>query len=651
MLNIKREKIFREIKSKVVPIIPLLFSIVIFIFIWLEIKAGQYYSFHSYIFDLGVNYNLMWRAIHGTGPVGWLTSFEPFKTIFYILAPILLLYDSPLTLLYLQTIAIGVGAFAIYVISMRLIGDTVISNIFSIIYLFYFPLGGALWYDFHYQVFFVPFYLFSISCFLKSRYTLYIILSILTSITSMFSPVLVFFSSLFLFFNDFEAGSILTFIRFKTSMTHKSTSILPLLIVATFSTILVVSSLIYVHISGGSFVEALTVSSGPTSSNIFLSVVQASINSLGSKVILIMILFTSLFFLPFLKLRTSLLFGPYILFAIPSLLHLEPYGTQYMSLFSPGYILAAIFSAKSILNGEGRKHKSILHRSREISNNKKPPNGRNRLISLLLIILIFNILIFLPFSPLNQYAKDSQFTAYAYYNTSHNTNVNTYDIELMNMINLVPKGGNALIQGNLPQLAGRPFFATPGFYQKSDNFSLLINDPQNYYFFYVDAYGAYPGKTMYQLSNEILRMGDFGTIAEVQGALALQKGYSGGVKYFIPQNSTLLFNYTFPNDSTLLVGNDFFLAPGLFQFNLNSSMPFLATHLNISMTLIDLNSKNVLYHRTLYLSTAVNNASKFGFEFNNTQYVQKCQLEVSIDNTVREGLFQGRFHQIAPYIT
>ena len=650
-MKTKSLEIFHKIKLRIFPIIPLLLALVVFSLIWLEIKTNQYYSFHSYVFDLGVNYNLMWRVIHGIGSAGWLTSFEPFKTIFYVLSPVLLIYDSPLTLLYFQTMAIGVGVFAIYVISMKLTGDKVISNIFSILYLFYFPLGGALWYDFHYQVFFVPFYLFSIASFLKGKYIPYATLSILASLTSMFSPILILFTSIFLFFSDFESGSTLAFIKYKVFMIPKSTSILTLLVVTFFSLALVTTFLIYVHISGGSFVEALTVSSNTSSSStgLFLSVIQASIASFGSKVILIMILLSSLLFLPFFRFRTTLLFAPYILFAIPSLLHLEPYGTQYMALFSPGYILAGIFSAGSMMYVENGKNRSTVHRTFMITNSKTSKR-RNRLISLLITIFILNIIIFLPFSPLNQYTQYSKSTDYAYYNTSHNTNVSTYDQELMKMINIVPKDGNALIQGNLPQLTGRSFFATPGFYQESDNFSLLINDPQNYHFFYIDTYGAHPGKTMYQISNEILQTGEFGTIAEVQGALALQKGYSGGIKYFVPQNATISFSYASINTSVLITGSDFFLSPGWFRFDLNSSIQFTTSHLNISISLINLNSKNVLYHKMINSIEVNNHNLEFAFDFNNTQYVQKCQLEVSINNTAVGELFQGGFNQIAPII-
>jgi uncharacterized membrane protein len=133
-----------------------------------------FFSFHTIVhhrnfgtagFDLGIENNLVWNAVHWgplfkTSPLfgpqsthlGYhQTYFSYFIGIFYRLSP------RPETLLVFQAAVLGASAIPLYLVAKRRIGAW-LACLVALLYILYPPLHGSNLYDFHYLPF-APFFL------------------------------------------------------------------------------------------------------------------------------------------------------------------------------------------------------------------------------------------------------------------------------------------------------------------------------------------------------------------------------------------------------------------------------------------------------------------------------------------------------------
>jgi uncharacterized membrane protein len=101
--------------------------------------------------------------------------FSPFL---FLLLPFYASFQSVVTLIVMQSLAIGLSVIPLYLIIKDEMNDR-FAKIFSVGYLTYLPLVAANLYDFHVEAFFPLFFLLSIYSYKKSRYCLYIAFTIL----------------------------------------------------------------------------------------------------------------------------------------------------------------------------------------------------------------------------------------------------------------------------------------------------------------------------------------------------------------------------------------------------------------------------------------------------------------------------------------
>jgi uncharacterized membrane protein len=128
-----------------------------------------HWRFQTYNFDLGQYDNIFWNALHGRPmvctPLGAFTNWSSlsghadFATFF--LLPFYAIYPHAETLLIMQSVLLGLGAIPIYFFARRRLPPAY-ACILAICYLFYPPLHGANFYDFHFQPVASTFVLFTI---------------------------------------------------------------------------------------------------------------------------------------------------------------------------------------------------------------------------------------------------------------------------------------------------------------------------------------------------------------------------------------------------------------------------------------------------------------------------------------------------------
>ncbi|MFH1857943.1 MAG: DUF2079 domain-containing protein [Candidatus Omnitrophota bacterium] len=115
------------------------------------ISVLKYYSYSFHDFDLAVYAQGLWNLCHGS----WESSIlgipllgNHFVPIVFLIMPVYALFPTPLLLLGLQTLFLGIGGFFVYRIARRALPDPLpIGFVFA--YLFYPALGHTNLFEFH----------------------------------------------------------------------------------------------------------------------------------------------------------------------------------------------------------------------------------------------------------------------------------------------------------------------------------------------------------------------------------------------------------------------------------------------------------------------------------------------------------------------
>lgn len=155
------------------------------------ISILRYQNFYTGRFDLGNMDQTVWNTVHGnifqlTNPNGTnIVSRLSFHAdfILVLLAPIYFLWQDPRTLLIVQTLVVGAGAFFIYLLAQSIIKNKNLSLILCFLYLLNPSLERTVIYDFHGVTLATTFLLGAFYFMYKRKYCWFILLSILAAIT------------------------------------------------------------------------------------------------------------------------------------------------------------------------------------------------------------------------------------------------------------------------------------------------------------------------------------------------------------------------------------------------------------------------------------------------------------------------------------
>lgn len=132
----------------------------IFFSAFFSVSVIRYNTLQYHDWDFALNANAMWNIVHGNPYIGiYERPFlgNHFNVIAFLIAPIYFVFQTPLTLLFLKTLALSLVSAPIYLISRRFFSSA-ISALFSILYLAYPALLYVILYEFHFEDF-APFFL------------------------------------------------------------------------------------------------------------------------------------------------------------------------------------------------------------------------------------------------------------------------------------------------------------------------------------------------------------------------------------------------------------------------------------------------------------------------------------------------------------
>lgn len=144
----------------------------------------KYRSFDYQDFDLAVHSQALWNILHGSIHssilgIDFLGNHASF--ILFLIAPVYFLFKSPLALLFLQSVSLGIAAYPIYLIAKKELNRN-IGLVVVFIYLFYPAMGYVNLFEFHPTVFAVPFLVFMYYYFEKKDFKMFVIFMCLSLI-------------------------------------------------------------------------------------------------------------------------------------------------------------------------------------------------------------------------------------------------------------------------------------------------------------------------------------------------------------------------------------------------------------------------------------------------------------------------------------
>jgi uncharacterized membrane protein len=124
------------------------------------VTALRHRAFRTHAFDLGIFDQVVWHLARGEAPhssiLGHHFFGEHFSPILYAVAVVYRLAPTPLTLLVLQSLALGLGGLAVLALARDRLRHEGLAAAFAVLYLLYPALHGINLFDFHPVAFATP---------------------------------------------------------------------------------------------------------------------------------------------------------------------------------------------------------------------------------------------------------------------------------------------------------------------------------------------------------------------------------------------------------------------------------------------------------------------------------------------------------------
>ncbi len=544
------------------PVFYITVAIIVYCAIWIFVSFSRFYSLNADVYDLGLSMQRIWNlTAYNLGFLMYLYIFLT-SAVVYLFIPVGL-FGNEQILLIIQTVALSLPAFVLYCISKELKIEGSVSLIFSLSYLIYFPLAGINFFDFHFQAFFILFFLLGYYFYLRSRYVTSILFFFLAGATHF--P---FFSFILIF------ALIEFFPRFLIPRMKRSSPVIELSVKKKWY-LLILATISVLMLLGGELI-------GRNGLNSTLHIQNPGVFSLW--VVANAFFVFIILLLPFLYTQV---FSKWSIFLLPSfaLILISHYSSFYVpSIFLDQYTSAIIpFIFLGLLDVFSKEKSWRTRTLRRIRIDLTTEKGRKLTATLMFILILSAGVFFAPFGPLNKFSGENlSFGSVIEYNaTQYNT--------LTEFLGLIPRNSSAvLVQDNIPQAYPRngPLngsIIVPGVLGPSVNLSdarlnsfpvfwggtveidYALADLNSVGYFTSPVTGLYGYNStaqagipsMYDLIHVMLQSGSYGVLAEKNGFLLVKRGYTGPPEIF--QKSTVFIHgsdFEAANSPHIIISNE-----------------------------------------------------------------------------------------------
>ncbi len=445
----------------------------------------KHYAFQTSAGDLGFFEQAFWSTIHGRplyislwDDVGTTTLAHHFQPIIFLILPIYAIYQSPETLLILQSFFLALGALPIYWITKKKFKETV-GVVFAVLYLMYPALHGINQFDFHVSALAVPFFLFSFHYVEEKRYSFSAFFAILTLMCKEDAALTIVPLALYVYWKNYDEIKAL---KQKSRVFVFSLSLILIAAVWFFVTVQIIvpyfnKAGVYLHL--GKFFPSLMRLEFPAEEILF---------AIDEKFLYVLLLLAPLQFMPLLSHSTFMITLPAWAIIIFSR-HPPAYqiGYQYPYAIIPFIFVSAVYGLKNLALNEGNLKKILA----------------------LLTILGVVFMVFVSPTPLRVVENNIPRISY----TREIPHVSIHHSALYEVIKLIPPDASLSTQNEIfPHVCHR--FEVHCGYRRTDEYVLI--DITSEWF-----------QLPHEEIVEIVR--DYGLVASVDGIYLYKRGYDGEI--------------------------------------------------------------------------------------------------------------------------
>lgn len=492
----------------------------VFIFVYGVIFSGytifMYYAFKTYGWDLGIFSQSFWTTLN-TGSLFHYTLeayVNPsnnffgahFSPILFLVVPFYAIYQSPLTLLVLQSFVIGLAALPLYWIARDKLNSKLWGLTFAAAFLMQPALQGMNCFDFHVEAFIPLFFLLSFYYLDNGHWIKGLLFALLTLSTIEFAPVLMLGLGLYFLIKA-------NLHQHKISVKNRAHKMLvPIFLILISITWLLLALYVTESINPlkSTGLPGRWENWGQSLSAVILNIFRNPTRALATianpidKVYYFVSILAPVIFLVFLAPLELLLVLPWALAA--SLSQYSPYYEPYFQYF--GFIVAQIFIAAVI--GAQR-----LFKGREVH---QSPSGIEK--KLMAMILLVSFISAVAISPIGLQAL-----------TTLPVEINSHTNALEQVLTLIPSNASVATENDIEShLADRPnvFVLTWPMTMEVDYIILDLTS-------FAIQYGPTPTLlSPIEALRGVLDSGKYGVQAYADGVLLLKRGYVGGYALFKP---------------------------------------------------------------------------------------------------------------------
>ncbi len=422
----------------------------LYIVIFGLITALRHYNFLTQAWDLGIFTQSFWNASHGRGLINTIEQIPNhlgvhFSPFLFLLVPGYALFQSPYYLLFIQTLALALGALPLFLLTKKILIGEVSATKWALAivtaYLLYPPLHALQLYDFHEIAFFVPLFLFALY-FLETKKWIYAGIFLFLAATTKEDAVLtVLFAGLYLIAKNLSFRKELLF-----PDRRKCLSIAVIIIIVSV-TYFFLATKIFMPAAGGGLLRidryahlGETVSEIAKNSALHPLLVLKTVFTLPKMAYVFWLLFP-LLFLPLLSWRSLILVLPGLAENV-----LTNYSSQFSSLYHydalviPGLFISAVYGVKILL--------------------KWIPDKKRDIVWAVGIVIFIGFVVRSPLSP----------TIFSFASLGNSPKKEAY----RNLVRMVPEGVSVAAHTNLvPHLAQRKEIQFAGFENERSDIVLL----------------------------------------------------------------------------------------------------------------------------------------------------------------------------------
>lgn len=483
----------------------------------------MHYTFKTYAWDLGVFTQVLWSTVNSGQPFHYTIEFfvnpsqnffgTHFSPVLFLVLPFYAVFQSPLTLLVLQSFVIGLAGLPIYWIGRDKLHSRLWGLTFAVAFLLHPAVHSMNCFDFHVQAFVPLFFLLSFYYLDNQKWLRGILFAVLTLSTIEFAPILILALLIYFIiktvFSRSRLGSGALLRHLGIQLTIVSVSVAWFLMA--FQVMYTVNPAKTIGLPGN------WDNWGRSMSEVVLNLIRNPVTVLGvivtpiDKVYYVFSVMMPLLLFPFAAPLELFLASPWLLAAMLS--QYPPYYQyyyQYFGLIAGQILIAAIYGARNLL-----KSRTVAFDSRAISGFEK---------KLMVFMLSLGLVAALAISPVGLPSL-----------TTRRLEINSHVQMLHEILGLIPPNASVATQNDiLPHLAQRREIFLFGWPKQSsvDSFDsdyILVDTKSSHFFYGGTAFYTAPNDALATLLDDENMRQKYGVLTYQDGILLLKKDYSGSI--------------------------------------------------------------------------------------------------------------------------